>query len=148
MALMKRSTQETARRKPAGIWAGLWLLFAALLFVPQAGAQQSASPGQQSDERPYDGQLLRLAEIIGAIHYLRELCGANEGQNWRNLMKDLVAAEGVSALRRAKLVESFNRGYRGYSRTYRVCNKSAAMAVNRFMDQGAAISNSLIQDNR
>ncbi len=147
---MNCDTDETARIKWPKRLVKLWLIPAVLcLFVQHAGAQPSP-PGQQADrdERPYDNQLLRLAEIIGAIHYLRELCGTNEGQTWRNLMKDLVTAEGVSALRRAKLVESFNRGYRGYSRTYRVCNKSAAMAINRFMDQGAAISNTLIQDNR
>ncbi|MEL6873806.1 MAG: TIGR02301 family protein, partial [Pseudomonadota bacterium] len=25
-------------------------------------------------ERPYDRQLFRLAETLGAVHYLRELC--------------------------------------------------------------------------
>ncbi len=65
-----------------------------------------------SDDRPYDTQLFRLAEILGTLHYLRELCGANEGQVWREHMRELAASEGTSALRRAKLVESFNRGYR------------------------------------
>ena len=73
------------------------------------------------DDRPYDAKLLRLAEILGAVHYLRELCGAQEGQLWREQMKEIVKNEGSTAVRRAKLVNSFNDGYRGYRRTYRTC---------------------------
>ena len=35
---------------------------------------------------PFDGNLQRLAEILGALHYLRNICGANEGLKWRNEM--------------------------------------------------------------
>ena len=35
-----------------------------------------ASAQLTSDDRPYDNKLLRLSEILGAVHYLRELCGA------------------------------------------------------------------------
>src|SRR6185369_17805451 len=59
------------------------------------------------DDRPYDAKLLRLAEILGAVHYLRELCGAQEGQLWRDQMKEIVRNEGSTAVRRAKLVSSF-----------------------------------------
>jgi uncharacterized protein (TIGR02301 family) len=55
------------------------------------------------DTRPYDERLMRLSEILGAVHYLRELCGANDGQAWRDRMKELMDAEGSTALRRAKL---------------------------------------------
>jgi uncharacterized protein (TIGR02301 family) len=111
---------------------------------PQAQPQNPAD----RDARPYDGQILRLAEILGALHYLRELCGQDEGQIWRDQMRELVNSEGGTALRKARLVENFNKGYRGYARTYRVCNRSAIIAINRFMEQGAAITNVLIQDNR
>ena len=89
----------------------------------------------------------RLAEILGTLHYLRELCGANEGQVWREHMRELAASEGTSALRRAKFVESFNRGYRDYSRTYRACTQPALVAIQRFMDQASAISDGLIARN-
>ena len=38
------------------------------------------------DSKPYDDRLFRLSEILGAVHYLRELCGAEEGQQWRERM--------------------------------------------------------------
>ncbi len=105
-------------------------------IVPRA--ETSAPP--PPDDRPYDNKLLRLAEILGAVHYLRELCGAQEGQLWREQMKDILRNEGTTAVRRAKLVNSFNDGYRGYRRTYRTCTSSATLAVTRFSSEGAQIA--------
>lgn len=132
-------------------------VFAAFMFFAsqaeaQLSTQRQPAPQQQTtsgpDKRPYDQQLLRLAEIVGAVHYLRELCGAGEGQTWRDVMRDLVAAEGTSALRRASLVEAFNKGYRGYSRTYRSCTRPAILAIERFMEQGASIADAIIEVDR
>jgi uncharacterized protein (TIGR02301 family) len=36
---------------------------------------------------PFDGDLQRLAEILGTLHYLRGICGSNEGPKWRNEMQ-------------------------------------------------------------
>ena len=88
---------------------------------------------------------MRLAEILGAVHYLRELCGAEEGQIWRDQMKEILRNEGTTAVRRAKLVNSFNDGYRGYRRTYRSCTQSATLATVRFSTEGATIAASLAQ---
>jgi uncharacterized protein (TIGR02301 family) len=115
---------------------------------PLAQTAQPSGPSSDPDARPYDAQIYRLSEIVGAVHYLRELCGAEEGQAWRNQMRDLVNAEGTSALRRARLVDSFNKGYRGYARTYRTCTRPAVQAITRFMQQGASIADALIQDHR
>ncbi len=92
-------------------------------------------------------QLFRLAEILGSLHYLRELCGAKEGQLWREQMREIVSAEGTSALRRAKLVDNFNRGYRDYSRTYRTCTQAAILAIQRYITQGSAIAETLTNEN-
>jgi uncharacterized protein (TIGR02301 family) len=97
------------------------------------------------DTRPYDERLMRLSEILGAVHYLRELCGANDGQAWRDRMKELMDAEGSTALRRAKLTRSFNNGYRSYSRTYNSCTPSAQTAISRFLAEGAEIADALMK---
>lgn len=116
------------------------------LGVAPAAAQ---TPRQSTpDDRPYDAQLLRLSEILGAMHYLRELCGAREGQLWRDQMQSIIKVEGTTAIRRAKLVKSFNKGYRGFRRTYRDCNDSARVAVNRFLEEGAEISDAMVKENR
>src|SRR2546423_1254857 len=52
-------------------------LVALLLVLSATAAHAQASPGG----RPaYEGDLQRLSEIIGALHYLRDICGAREGQ--------------------------------------------------------------------
>lgn len=122
----------------------LSLLIGACLLV---GASQVSFAQLSSDDRSYDDKLLRLSEILGAIHYLRELCGAKEGQVWREQMKDLVDSEGTTAIRRAKLVQGFNKGYRGYRRTYRSCTEPAKLAIDRFMEEGAAIADVLLKEN-
>jgi uncharacterized protein (TIGR02301 family) len=108
-------------------------------------AAPTASRAVGPDGKPYDDKLLRLAEIMGAVHYLRELCSANEGQIWRERMKELLDAEGSSALRRARLTRSFNQGYRSYNRTYVTCTPSAQNAVNRFLTEGLQISEGLVK---
>ena len=110
--------------------------------LPPIVPKESTAP-PPPDDRPYDSKLMRLAEILGAVHYLRELCGAQEGQLWRNEMMEILKNEGTTAVRRAKLVNSFNDGYRGYRRTYRTCTQSATLATTRFSTEGATIASSL-----
>lgn len=102
----------------------------------------------EADARPYDEKLLKLSELLGAIHYLRELCGADEGQLWRNQMRDLIDSEGSTALRRLRFVKRFNKGYRGYRRTYRNCTASAKIAISRFMAEGEKLSEKLVEENK
>lgn len=82
----------------------------------------------------------RLAEILGALQYLRGICGANEGQTWRNEMQALVDAEAPGGERRDRLIGSFNRGYRGFQQTYRNCTPAANLAIRRYLEEGAKIA--------
>ncbi|MBV9558727.1 MAG: TIGR02301 family protein [Pseudolabrys sp.] len=92
------------------------------------------------DAAPFDNDLQRLAEILGALHYLRPLCGANEGPKWLNEMQALIDAEAPSGERRQKIVARFNFGYRGFQQTYRSCTPAADVAIRRFLDEGARIA--------
>jgi uncharacterized protein (TIGR02301 family) len=94
----------------------------------------------QSARAPYEADMQRLAEILGALHYLRAICGANEGQTWRNEMQALVDAEASGGDRRERLIGSFNRGYRGFQQTYRTCTPAANLAIRRYLDEGAKIA--------
>jgi uncharacterized protein (TIGR02301 family) len=100
----------------------------ALLFCLAAPARAEMAPAA------YDGDLQRLAEIMGSLHYLRAVCGANEGQKWRNEMQALIDSEAPEGDRRRKIVASFNRGYRGFQQTYRTCTPAADLAIRRYLD--------------
>jgi uncharacterized protein (TIGR02301 family) len=94
----------------------------------------------EGDPAPFDNDLERLAEILGALHHLRAVCGANEGQKWRNEMQALIDAETPSGERRRKIVARFNRSYRSFQETYRTCTPAADLAIRRYLDEGARIS--------
>ncbi|HEY7662389.1 MAG TPA: TIGR02301 family protein [Xanthobacteraceae bacterium] len=94
----------------------------------------------QGAPAPFDGSLQRLAEILGALHYLRNLCGANEGQKWRNEMQAIIDAEAPGGDRRARMIASFNRGYRGYQQTYHSCTPAADLVIRRYLEEGSKIA--------
>jgi uncharacterized protein (TIGR02301 family) len=114
------------------------LVIAATTHAPaQAPIAAPASGGARPG---YETDLARLAEILGALHYLRELCGAREGQSWRNEMQALLDAEAPSGERRDRLTASFNRGYRGFQQTYRSCTPAADVAIRRYLEEGSKIA--------
>ena len=102
----------------------------------------AASPARaiEDNKATLEGELQRLSEILGALHYLRAICGANEGPKWRNEMQALLEAEAQAADRRSKLAASFNRGYRGFQQTYRACTPAADIAIRRYLTEGAKIA--------
>jgi uncharacterized protein (TIGR02301 family) len=100
-----------------------------------------AVPAQAAEtEAPFENDLLRLSEILGSLHYLRDICGHNDGQKWRNEMQSLIEAEMPVGSRRSRMVANFNRGYRGFQETYRTCTPAAQVAIRRFLGEGAKIS--------
>ena len=113
-----------------------------LLAIAAVALTVAASPSRavETAPAPYDGDLQRLAEILGALHYLRGICGANEGQKWRNEMQALVDAEAPSGDRRARMISSFNRGYRGFQQTYRTCTPAADLVIRRYLEEGSKIA--------
>src|SRR6201747_3235374 len=101
-------------------------IFAVFILV----ATCSLGPARAQDAAaPFDGDLQRLAEILGTLHYLRGICGTNEGPKWRNEMQALVDAETPSGERRARMIAAFNRGYNGFQQTYRTWTPAASIAV-------------------
>jgi uncharacterized protein (TIGR02301 family) len=89
---------------------------------------------------PYEPQLLRLAEIIGALSYLRDLCGAGDGATFRAKFASLLETEGNTPARKETLAGAFNRGLRDYELTYRACTPAAREIVARFLDEAARIA--------
>jgi uncharacterized protein (TIGR02301 family) len=97
----------------------------------------------QDAAAPFDGDLQRLAEILGTLHYLRGICGTGEGTKWRNEMQALIDAETPSGDRRARMIAGFNRGYNGFQQTYRTCTPAASVAIRRYIEEGSRISRDL-----
>ncbi|CAM5443078.1 TIGR02301 family protein OS=Afipia felis OX=1035 GN=BN961_02296 PE=4 SV=1 [Afipia felis] len=111
------------------------LLTCSILLPAVARAEDEAAP--------FDADLQRLAEILGALHYLRGICGTNDGQKWRAEMQALIDAETPTGDRRTRMIASFNRGYNGFQQTYRTCTPAANLVIRRYLAEGADISRNL-----
>ncbi len=107
------------------------------------GQPQAQSPPvqpAQTGPAPYDHDLQRLSEILGALHFLRSICGTNEGQKWRTEAQALIDAEAPAGDRHDQMVASFNRGYRGFQQSYRSCTPAALVVIRRYLQEGANIA--------
>lgn len=114
-------------------WVLTAIVAASLMPVAPARAQRP----------PYEPDLLRLAEVLGSVHYLRNLCG-KPTTVWRDEMSAILSAENPDPETRARLTARFNRGYRAYAGVYTTCTASAVAAIDRFMQEGKALSSELI----
>ena len=108
--------------------------------LPEGQRQTQPEAQPQLASAPYDHDLQRLSEILGALHFLRSICGSSEGQKWRNEAQALIDAETPSGDRRDHMVASFNRGYRGFEQSYRSCTPAAGVAIRRYLEEGAKIA--------
>ncbi len=73
--------------------------------APAPAADEPAADQPPASTEPpapiYDEKLLRLSEILGALSFLRDLCGQSDGPAWRDEMSALLTAEKPAPQRRA-----------------------------------------------
>lgn len=94
-------------------------------------------------DAPYEGKMLRIAEVLGSLHFLRNLCGESS-LVWREQMDELIAKENPDEAERLRLISNFNRGYRGYSDTYKRCTPSALAAIDKYLNEGAQLTKEIV----
>jgi uncharacterized protein (TIGR02301 family) len=110
---------------------------------PAPATPAPSPPSSEPSAAPYEKELLRLAEVIGSLAFLRSLCEAPDASEWPRRMQALLEAEGTTAGRRERLAGAYNRGYRGFSLTYRICTPSATEAISRYIVEGETLSKNL-----
>lgn len=142
-----RGVKESALLSPSRPVFGMALLLTAglsqpLHAQPKADPVQPAPPPAAAETpAPYDEQLLRLAEILGSVHYLRNLCNPGKEDAWRADMQQLLDAEAKDeAKRKEKLTAAFNRGYRSFASVYTGCTPQAVVAEERYRNEGATLA--------
>ena len=115
---------------------------AMVLALPLVGVLGLSADAQAPlDRPPYEDQLMRLAEILGGLEYLRPLCGDQDTPSWRERMTTLLDTEtGRDEARRRRFVERFNQGYRGYASAYHTCTPSARLAISRYISEGSTLA--------
>ena len=134
--------------------ACILVLVTILGFAPGAAAQtgpQADAPAEATENLPvpeslppvYEDRLLRLSEILGGLHFLRQLCGFEDGAAWRAEMDGLLSSEKPGPIRRARLVSRFNQGFETYHAVYRSCTPSARRAIALYLAEGRRITNDI-----
>lgn len=118
---------------------------AALLMVSLAFA---GSANGETRSGASEGEMVRLAEILGAVHHLREVCNANEGQLWRSKMQDLLRHEKPSDDMKELMVARFNRAYHQHRLAYPRCTGQARTDAARFLDEGSGLAQRLAARTR
>lgn len=123
---------------------GALLLKILAVFVTLA----SATPLLAADATqppPYQADLLRLSEVLGAAAYLDGLCGGPAAADWRTKMAALLDAQRLDGSARRPYVEAFNRGQRTFSVAHRACTSSSRSVLQRYFAEGAQLSERLDQ---
>jgi uncharacterized protein (TIGR02301 family) len=105
---------------------------------------------------PYEPQMLRLSEIMGALAALDPLCGGSGGQDsagqssagpgdtaWRESMQKLMDAQDAGPKQRERLAGAYNLGLRGYEYFHRTCTPSADLARRRLLDEGGRLASEI-----
>ncbi len=80
---------------------------------------------------------------MGALAYLRDLCGAHDADAFRAKMASLLETEAKSPSRKETLAGAYNNGFHGYQMNYRLCTPAAHEVIARFLDEAAKISSDL-----
>lgn len=110
------------------------------LAYSQAATGEPPPPTQEKPA-PYDDQLARLSEILGAMHYLRNLCTNRSEPEWRSIVQKLLDTETANeAARRARMVAAFNRGYRSFAAIHSECTAAAIAAEEQYRAEGATLT--------
>ncbi|ULO22440.1 TIGR02301 family protein [Methylocystis sp. SB2] len=108
--------------------------------APAATGAPAAPSGPEGPPPPYDPQITRLSEVLGALAFLRDLCGSGDGEEWRGKMSALLDADAPSGARRQRLMASFNHGFRGYELTYRACTPNAKTVISRYLAEASRLT--------
>ncbi len=144
MAARSSRSGDLALRLAAAVLASLCVAAGPTGPTPAQPPAAAAAPPAPKEIAPYDDQLLRLAEILGTLHHLRPLCGADEAQTWRNQMGTLLDAEQPAPDRRRRLVERFNRSWRGVAVIHRTCTPMARDLADRLIVEGGNLTHEVV----
>ena len=109
------------------------------LVILGASLALGAAGAARAVDGAFEPGLMRLSEVLGSLAFLRRLCDT-DGDAWRGEMEHLLKTEQPDEARRARLVASFNRGYRSFEASYSNCTPAAREAIRRYLDEGEKLA--------
>ncbi len=114
---------------------------AACLLVLIANPALAQSPVERPPETRRTME--KLAETIGAIHYLHVVCQGRKTQDWRDRMVEMLELENPGYRARGRLIGAFNQGYRQQARQFPDCGPQIDRQIQIKSEQGRILSDAL-----
>lgn len=116
------------------------MLLAGVLLLGMSGyGFAQSNSGIKRDE------LLRIAGIMGAVHYLHGQCDGSGTQIWRDNMKRLIELEQPAPEVRQTMIERFNAQYEAQRKRFSKCNKKRAKEAARMAEEGERLTSEMIR---
>ncbi|MCD2177576.1 TIGR02301 family protein [Rhizobium sp. C1] len=111
--------------------------------VQQIKTEKDAKPetGATFKPAPYDDKLVQLAEILGSLDFIRNLCERGTEPQWKTMMGQLLDSDAKEEpARREKLTAAYNRGYRTFSAIQTTCSTQLRATAERYRIEGATLA--------
>ena len=102
-------------------------------------ALNSSMNSAKAIDPPYQPQMERLVNILGALYFLQPLCEISRN-NWLDEAKELIALEKATKDREQRLYGSFNEGYQSFARIYTNCTPAAKNIMMLYLSEGKTLS--------
>jgi uncharacterized protein (TIGR02301 family) len=117
------------------------LVLALAQGAPAAKPAPTPSPSPtRAEPPPYQGDLLRLAELMGSLAYLRDLCHDGDGGEFRRRIAGLIESDPRPQDEKDQLAGAFNHGFDGYRLTYRVCTSNARATIAAYLAESERLA--------
>ncbi len=112
--------------------------------APAPATPAPVAPAPEPPPAAYEPDLLRLAEVMGALAYLTPLCKPlPRDADWLARMQQLLDSEGTTTGRRERLAGAYNRGYLAYQPMHRTCTDRSRTALDDLNTQGGRLAREL-----
>jgi uncharacterized protein (TIGR02301 family) len=120
------------------VWA---LILTLAQSAPAAKATPAPKPAPtRSEAPPYEADLLRLSELMGALAFLRDLCRDGDGAGFRSEIAKLIEADSSPQEEKNQLAGAFNRGFDTYRLSYRVCTSNARVTIAAYLSESQRLA--------
>ncbi len=117
------------------------LILAAILVAPPGG-------WSQSDYGQHQTRLVRMAEVMGGLHYLRGICDKEDNQVWRGNMMRLLDLEQPPQDVRERMVSRFNSYFDREQKSFSTCNRKATREIKKLAGEGQQLTSELSRNLR
>jgi uncharacterized protein (TIGR02301 family) len=128
--------------------AFLFMLLVSSAAMAQTPPERPPAPPQRDIAKPYEAELGRLVETLGALSVIAALCeekekGAAKTAEWRSRAAALIDSEAPDGPRRTKLLGFYRRGQDSLAMLHRQCTDATRSLAGRLLADADQLARSI-----